>query len=53
MLINTTLGLLQEIKGVMMKTNEGMLNFPWIICFMLCLQNPMMKTPQENQEEEG
>ena len=45
MLINITLGLLWEIKGVMMKTNLGMLKFLWIICFMLCLQNPMMKTP--------
>ena len=46
MLINITLGLLREIKGVMMKTNIGMLKFPWIICSMLCLQNPAMKTLQ-------
>ena len=45
MLINTILGLLRGIKKVMMNTNLGTLRFPWIICFMLCLQNPMMKTP--------
>ena len=43
MLINTILGLLPEIKGVMMIRNLIVLRFPWIMCFMFYLQKPLKK----------